>query len=530
MKEPSDDKLKNLLKAVYRPEPASPEYKERLRQRLVRRAEAGRKSAGSWWHVRLWAPVVAAIAMSLVGYNIWQAFSIVPIQIASPSGVVSLTPETIEAPTVAAEITPVSGLTSQPLVEEPGITIAEVTPPVAALPAENIIRASPPVANPEGAIPPEPVPEAIPDSSPKFQPPPAIPPVTTTPPATKAQAATATGRLEVHVTDAPGRPEVSGIFITVASVEIHKAGASDDSGWLPLKISADHTFDLLQIRGLEAMLAFGDLTPSAYNQVRLDVTSVEVILNNERLTARLPSGKLKFFQSYEVSAGKTTVLLFDFDALKSIALYNNGKVYFKPSVKLSVNDKTAADLQITIPSLPAGKVGQTYNAMLAASGGKAPYVWSTVAGVLPGGIVLNPVTGQLSGKPTTAGSTTFTVKVTDSSTVMQSATKSLTVTIDSTPWNKAEILTRALPAGKKDLAYVGQVKAMSCSSPNWSVISGKLPDGLSLNAKTGLISGIPLATGDFTFTVQVTDSEGQAGSDTRVLTIQIADQWPWPWR
>jgi hypothetical protein len=524
MKDQGDDKIKDLLKAVYLPEPASPEYKERLRQRLVRRAEAGRKAAGSWWHVRLWAPVVAAIALALVGYNIWLAFSVVPIDIASPSGVVSLAPGTIEVPTVAAEITPVPESTSQPFEYKPGITI-----PAETVPADNFMPASPTVANPEGAILSAPVLEAMPDSSPKYQPPPAMPPVTTTPPATKAQATTATGRLEVHVTDAPGRPEVTGIFITVASVEIHKASASDDSGWVPLKISTDHTFDLLQIRGLESVLAAGDLTPCSYNQIRLDVTSVEVILNNQRMTVNPPSGKLKFVQSFEVSAGNTTVLLFDFDALKSVVLYNNGKLYFKPSVKLTVNDKAAADLQIISPNLPAGEVGKTYNATLTASGGKAPYVWSVTSGALPRGIVLNPATGQLIGKPTTAGSISFTVKVTDSSTVIRSATKSVTVTINSELRGKVEILTRTLSAGKKDSAYVGQVKAMWCSSPNWSVISGKLPDGLSLNAKTGLISGIPLATGDFTFTVQVKDSEGQVGSDTQVITIHIADQWTWPW-
>jgi|WetSurMetagenome_2_1015567.scaffolds.fasta_scaffold33541_3 hypothetical protein len=522
MKDPGDDKIKDLLKAVYRPEPASPEYKERLRQRLVRRVKAGRKSTGSWWHARLWAPVVATIALVLVSYNIWQAFSLVPIEIASPSGVVSQAPGMIEVPTVATEIIPVPGSTSQPLQEEPSITIPEVTPAAETAPADNFMLAVQPVTNPGGDIPSEPSSEAIPEPSPKYQP-------TTIPPATKAQATPATGRLEVRVTDAPGRPEVTGIFITVASVEIHRAGVDVNSGWFPLKITADHTFNLLEIWGLESVLASSDLTPSSYNQIRMDVTNVEVILNNQQQTAILPSGKLKFVQSFEVSAGNTTILLFDFDALKSIALYNNGKVYFKPSVKLSVNDKTATDLQITSPNLPAGEVGKTYNATLIASGGKAPYVWSIASGTLPRGITLNPATGLLSGKPTTAGSTTLTVKVTDKSTVMRSATRSITVTINSEPQRKVEILTQTLPAGKKGSAYVGQIRAMGCLSPSWSISSGKLPDGLSLNAKTGLISGIPPAAGDFTFTVQVKDSEGQAGSDTRVLTIHITDPWHWSW-
>jgi hypothetical protein len=149
-------------------------------------------------------------------------------------------------------------------------------------------------------------------------------------------------------------------------------------------------------------------------------------------------------------------LLFDFDALKSVVLYSNGKIYFKPDVKL-------------------------------------------------------------------------TVKVTDSATVHQSAMKSFTDTIDSELPGEVEMQTRTLPTGKTGSAYVGQVKASGCSSPNLSVISGKVPDGLSLNAKTGLISGIPQALGDFTFTVQAHDSDGHTGSDTRVLAIRITDQWSWPW-
>jgi hypothetical protein len=77
-------------------------------------------------------------------------------------------------------------------------------------------------------------------------------------------------------------------LITVASVEIHKVGADDDSGWFPLKINADPTFDLLQIRGLESVLAVGNLIPSSYNQKRMDITNVEVIFNNQRKTARPP--------------------------------------------------------------------------------------------------------------------------------------------------------------------------------------------------------------------------------------------------
>ena len=66
-------------------------------------------------------------------------------------------------------------------------------------------------------------------------------------------------------------------------------------------------------------------------------------------------------------------------------------------------------------SIPAGMVDQSYNAVLAVGGGSSPYHFSVSAGVLPPGISLNPITGTLSGMPTTAGTYSFEVMVTDSS-------------------------------------------------------------------------------------------------------------------
>jgi hypothetical protein len=66
-------------------------------------------------------------------------------------------------------------------------------------------------------------------------------------------------------------------------------------------------------------------------------------------------------------------------------------------------------------TIPAGTVDQHYNAVLAVGGGSSPYHFSVSAGVLPPGINLNPTTGTLSGMPTTAGTYSFEVTVTDSS-------------------------------------------------------------------------------------------------------------------
>ena len=65
-------------------------------------------------------------------------------------------------------------------------------------------------------------------------------------------------------------------------------------------------------------------------------------------------------------------------------------------------------------SLPAGTVNQSYNAVLSVGGGASPYQFSIASGSLPPGISLNPATGSFAGQPTTAGSYSFQVRVTDS--------------------------------------------------------------------------------------------------------------------
>src|SRR6202521_2177050 len=65
-------------------------------------------------------------------------------------------------------------------------------------------------------------------------------------------------------------------------------------------------------------------------------------------------------------------------------------------------------------SFPAGPVSESYNAVLAVGGGKFPYHFSVKTGALPPGISLNPTTGSFSGRPTSAGTFSFEVIVTDS--------------------------------------------------------------------------------------------------------------------
>ncbi|MFN0112509.1 MAG: putative Ig domain-containing protein, partial [Blastocatellia bacterium] len=53
----------------------------------------------------------------------------------------------------------------------------------------------------------------------------------------------------------------------------------------------------------------------------------------------------------------------------------------------------------------------------------------------------------------------------------------------------------------------------------WTISAGALPNGMTLNASTGLLSGTPVASGTFTFTVKATDAGGCMGTQAYTLTI-----------
>ncbi|GFO56943.1 hypothetical protein GMSM_39500 [Geomonas sp. Red276] len=92
------------------------------------------------------------------------------------------------------------------------------------------------------------------------------------------------------------------------------------------------------------------------------------------------------------------------------------------------NTTTASSLAVSTSTLPAGTVGTAYSQTLTATGGTSPYSWSIPTGTLPAG--LNLSSGVISGTPTTAGTSTFTVQVTDSSTPAQTASKSLSIQVN----------------------------------------------------------------------------------------------------
>lgn len=127
--------------------------------------------------------------------------------------------------------------------------------------------------------------------------------------------------------------------------------------------------------------------------------------------------------------------------------------------------------------------------------------YSISSGALPAGITLNSTTGLVSGLTTASGAYTFTIKAEN---ILGSITQSFSGTVQTPPsWSD-----QTLGIITQGVSYSDGVSASGTASIVYSIYSGSLPAGLSLNASTGAITGITGATGSYTFTIRATNSWG----------------------
>jgi len=169
-------------------------------------------------------------------------------------------------------------------------------------------------------------------------------------------------------------------------------------------------------------------------------------------------------------------------------------------------------------SLPKATNGAAYTQSVVATGGTGTgYVYSLTSGTLPTGLTLSAA-GAVAGTPSAAGSYTFTVRAVDSAGNFQ--TKTYTVVVD--PGAVLNLGPQTLNAPTQGVAYSGTVVATGGSGTGYvySIDSGALPSGLTLNPTTGAITGKTLGSGTFTFTVRAVDSQGNWGLRTYTFTIR----------
>ena len=181
---------------------------------------------------------------------------------------------------------------------------------------------------------------------------------------------------------------------------------------------------------------------------------------------------------------------------------------------------SAAAVALNPATVPGATLAVAYSQTLAASGGVAPYTYAVSSGTLPAGMSLNGTTGVLSGTPTAPGSSTFTVRATDSSTgtgAPYSGTRNYTLTV-----GQAVGTASALSATTTSTAPV-------TLHPTVNAAGGPFSSVLIVSAPasgTAVVKGLdivytptPTTSGNVTFTFALVNTAGTSAPVQATVTV-----------
>jgi hypothetical protein len=178
-----------------------------------------------------------------------------------------------------------------------------------------------------------------------------------------------------------------------------------------------------------------------------------------------------------------------------------------------------AALAINPPWLANATYHAAYAGALSATGGTGATIWSVTGGALPEGVTLD-ANGSLAGTPSSIGAFTIAVQARDANWTANVATANVSITVD------APAFSISVP--ESPAAAVGQSYALAAAAHGnvgavaWTIASGTLPAGLTLDAATGAIAGTPSAWGTSNVVVQGVDTWDSGRVAAKPLSITVA--------
>ena len=182
---------------------------------------------------------------------------------------------------------------------------------------------------------------------------------------------------------------------------------------------------------------------------------------------------------------------------KSTGTFNFSSVSIPLSLTLNTATKTLTVFQSVTPFVP-----------VSATGGNGIKTWS-VSPALPAGLSLNTATGTIIGTPTASiVATSYVVRVTDQ--LGLTDTRTFVLSVEAPALTTTLTISRVLFFPNIAIDPFSPVTVGSSAGSVTFSVSPPLPDGLTLNTGTGVISGTPTVTGrSNVYTILVVDRVGQ---------------------
>ena len=180
----------------------------------------------------------------------------------------------------------------------------------------------------------------------------------------------------------------------------------------------------------------------------------------------------------------------------------------------TINIRPPALTIVTGATLPPGTAGAALQPAVR-GGGTPPYSWSLTSGSVQA-LNFDAAQAILSGTPDVAGTLTFTLQARDAAGV--AVTRIFTLAI--APASLVITNDAQLPDGAVGSAYSCRMNAAGGTPPyTWSATG--LPAGLTIDAGTGLLSGVLSAAQPPPFTVRVVDSAAVSASNSFRITAPL---------
>ncbi len=253
------------------------------------------------------------------------------------------------------------------------------------------------------------------------------------------------------------------------------------------------------------------------------ITPTGATVNNQIVEGRLPSGII-LNQSGLIFGTPNEVIT------TNVVIETRGIGGYAGVVSnnISFNVSSVALSSVSYPSPINGIVGQALTPVMrqiTPTGATARYVVTN--GTLPGGILLNSISGEITGTPTNVNTNTITIAVTGTTNYTGTLTTDVT-------FNFSEALTRLNYSNDQLTTFVGTEIAPilptltpSAGEADYQVASSTsipLPTGLVLNTNTGVITGTPSQNANGVLTIEAVGKNGYTGTQSANITLDIATQ------